>query len=81
MASPLSSNIAAAAMQADIGDARRARITQAPDSLDRFHDQHEEAALQARRNPNPSDRPVLNAWNCKEHSDGLFSVTVHGLLC
>ena len=52
-------------MQADIGDARRARITQAPDSKDRFHDQHEEEALQARRNPNPKDSSMLNAWNCK----------------
>ena len=66
MASPLSSNMAAtaAAMQADIGDARRARITQAPDSDDRFHDHHEEEALQARRNPNPKHSSVLNAWNC-----------------
>jgi predicted HD phosphohydrolase len=58
---------AAAAMQADIGDARRTFITQAPDVDDRFHDQHDEEVLQARRNPNPKHTRVLNAWNCKCH--------------
>ena len=67
MATPLSSEdaAAAAAMLADIGDGRRALITQAPDHDDRFHDRLEEEALQARRNPNPHDHRVLNAWNCK----------------
>jgi hypothetical protein len=56
---------AAAAMQADIGAARRTLITQAPDEDDRFHDRCEEESLQTRRHPDPNDSHVLNAWNCK----------------
>jgi len=70
MATPLSPKSAAAAvaaMQADIGDARRVLITQAPDTEDRLHDPLDELKLQARRNPDPKDSRVLNAWNCKYH--------------
>lgn len=82
MATPWSSNAAAAAavMQADIGDARRVLITQAPDLDDCFHDQREEEALQARRNPDPKDSRVLNAWNCKYGFGVLFIFIVQGLL-
>ena len=71
---------AALAMKEDIGATRRALITQAPDSDDRIHDRREEEALQARRNPNPNDNRVLNAWNCKCHFDVLFTFMVQGLL-
>lgn len=71
-----STDAAVAAMKADLGDARRVFITQAPDSEDRFHDQRDEEAIQALRNPNPQHSHVLSAWNCTYNFDLLFIFTV-----